>query len=175
MAPGSSKIFYENQTVRLIANRKIPEIKTHGITINETQTETEFETFFWVARELVRASFARYAEEPLTQEDWTQVHFKERLNPAGPPTSLPDDFYARAYQSIGQQRQSDNTNERQLNRSTARYREVLESRIGRITRIATSEAVSPPRTLEPEETNLYEEVHRIIGSWREEMRELGEE
>lgn len=175
MAPGSSKVFYENQTVRLMSNRKIPEIKTPGITIKEIDAEKEFETFFWVARELVRASYARYSEEPLSQSDWTQVHFKERLNPAGPPTSLIDDFYPRVYQSIKQSKEDDDISERQLNRTKARFREVLESRIGRIARIATSEAETHPRTLEPEEIKLYQEVHRFIGNWREEMRELGEE
>ena len=174
MSPGSSKLYYENHTVRLIANKKIPEISTPGITIKGIEAEKEFETMFWVARELVRTSLARYSEEPLSQSDWTQVHFKERLNPAGPPSKLIDDFYPRAYQSFSQSREEEKS-ERQLNRTKARFREVLESRISRIARIAASKATEAPRTLEPEEMKLYEEVHQLIGNFRERIREFGEE
>jgi hypothetical protein len=175
MSPGSSTLYYENRTVRLIANRKIPEISTPGITIKEIEAEKEFETMFWVARELVRNSLARYSEEALSQNDWTQVHFKERLNPAGPPSKLIDDFYPRVYQSFSQSRENEEISERQLNRTKARFREVLESRISRIARIAASKATEAPRTLEPEEMKLYEEVHQIIGNFRERIREFGEE
>jgi DNA replication initiation complex subunit (GINS family) len=52
------------------------------------------------------------------------------------------------------------------------YRDILESRISKIVRLASAEAVVKPSTLQPEESVLYSELHSIISSWREEMRKL---
>jgi len=55
-----------------------------------------------------------------------------------------------------------------------RFKEILESRIGRIARMASAEADSPTSALQKEEEQLYDVVHRLILAWREEQRELGE-
>jgi len=55
----------------------------------------------------------------------------------------------------------------------ARFREILESRIGRIARMASAEADSPTSLLQKEEEQLYEMVHRLILAWREDLRGLG--
>jgi DNA replication initiation complex subunit (GINS family) len=57
----------------------------------------------------------------------------------------------------------------------ARFRDILESRINRITRQATAQADSPTRVLQPSEAALYTDVHRITSKWRDSMLELGEE
>ena len=54
------------------------------------------------------------------------------------------------------------------------YREILESRIGRITRLASSEAVSSTSALSKDEADLYINVHRVVTAWRDRMRALGE-
>ena len=61
-----------------------------------------------------------------------------------------------------------------LSRMRARFKEILESRIGRIARMASAEADSPISSLQKEEEQLYDMVHRLILAWREEQRELGE-
>ncbi len=54
------------------------------------------------------------------------------------------------------------------------YRDILESRIGRITRLASSEAVSSTSALSKDEADLYGNVHRVVTAWRDRMRALGE-
>jgi DNA replication initiation complex subunit (GINS family) len=56
-----------------------------------------------------------------------------------------------------------------------RYRDIVESRIAKITRLASAEAKADSRNLQPEEAALYDELHKIIERWRSEMRELGGE
>jgi DNA replication initiation complex subunit (GINS family) len=56
----------------------------------------------------------------------------------------------------------------------ARYRDILESRVGKIIRLASAEAPQPPKGLQPEEAQLYEEAQRTISGWRAEMRRVGE-
>ncbi|MBN2336515.1 hypothetical protein JXL21_13235 [Candidatus Bathyarchaeota archaeon] len=165
---------YDNAEVRLRAVKNIPRIQTPGITVPEVQEGHEFTTWFWVGRELVNAGLADYSEDPVSPTEWTQVHFKERINPAGPPSPLPEDFYARAYQSFVQAR-DDDEKRAQINRMRARYREIIESRIGRVMRLASSEAVSSTSALEKTEADLYRDVNRITSDWRDTMRSLGEE
>jgi DNA replication initiation complex subunit (GINS family) len=114
-------------------------------------------------------------EEGLTAEEWTQTHFKERFNPGGSPSPLPKDFYPHAYVSLAlaaKGAEGDPAKQEQLNRLHARFREILESRVGKVTRIATTETSPQPGVLQPEEQALYEELEHVIGEWRREMRRL---
>jgi hypothetical protein len=165
---------YENAEVKLRALKKLPRIQTPGMDLTEVEEGHEFVTWFWVAQELVEAGLAEYSEEAVTQTEWTQVHFKERINPAGPPSPLPEDFYERAYQSFSQVR-GDPEKAAQLNRMRARYREIIESRIGRVMRLASSGALSSASALSKDETDLYENINRIVTAWRDRMRALGED
>jgi hypothetical protein len=172
----SSKVAHLNYETRQItcrAAKKIPAINTLGVSIPAIEEGREFTTWFWAANELVEAGLAQYSEDPLSQTEWTQVHFKERLNPAGPPGPLPDNFYARAYQSFNLAK-LDKEKASGLSRMRARFRDILESRIGRIARMASAEADSPISPLQKEEEQLYDMVHRLILAWREELRGLGE-
>jgi len=165
---------YENAEVKLRALKKLPRIQTPGIDLPEVQEGYEFVTWFWVAQELVEAGLAEYSEGAVSPTEWTQVHFKERINPAGPPSPLPEEFYERVYQSFSQVR-GDPEKAAQLNRMRARYWEILESRIGRIMRMASSEAVSSTSALSKDEADLYENINRIVTAWRDRMRALGAE
>ncbi len=165
---------HENNIVRCKALRNIPEVIIVGYKFDAVQENYEFNTYYWVARQLIQNGLAELVDETLTTNEWTQIHFKERINPAGPPGPLPDDFYEKAYQSFTSARDN-NEPDNLKNRMKARFRDILESRINRITRQATAQADSPIRVLQQSETALYNEVHRIVSEWRDTMQELGEE
>ena len=173
MSSRSPSLDYDNNFVRCKTVRNIPEIETVGFKLEAVEANREFTTFYWVARELAKNGLVEYVDEILDNNEWTQIHFKERINPAGPPSTLPDEFYPKAYQSFTTD--EDLNIDINLNRTRARFKDILESRINRITRMAAAEAVSPTRVLQPEEISLYDRVHRIVSDWRESMREIGEE
>ena len=173
MSSRSPSLNYENNIVRCKALRNIPDIETVGFKLEAIEENREFKTFYWVARELMRNGLIEYVDEVLDNNGWTQIHFKERINPAGPPSPLPEEFYSKAYQSFSSAEDSNNLTN--LNRTRARYKDILESRINRITRLASAEADSPTRVLQSEELSLYDKVHRIVNEWRDIMREIGEE
>jgi len=173
MSSKVARLDYETRQIVCRAAKKIPAINTPGISITSVEEGHEFTTWFWAAKELVEAGLAEYSGDPLSQTEWTQVHFKERLNPAGPPGPLPDDFYARAYQSFNLIK-LDKDKASSLSRMRARFKEILESRIGRIARMASAEADSPTSSLQKEEEQLYDIVHGLILAWREDLRGLGE-
>jgi hypothetical protein len=173
MSSSSPSLIYENHVIRCRVRKTIPRIETHGLELKELTTGQEFEVYFWVAEILVNAGYAEYSEEALSNNEWTQIHFKERLNPAAPPSQLIDDFYARAYISF-KQREDVEEKKSSLNRMKARYRDVVESRISRITRLASAESLSSIRALQPEESRLYDALRGTIAKWRSETTDLGE-
>lgn len=166
-----------NTQVRLVSTRKIPQTEGVGITISSKEPGEEFELPFWLAQDIVNSGLARFVDEGISSEEWTQIHFRERFNPLGPLTSLPEDFYKRAHISLIQARQDatrDEAKREALNRLKARYRDVIEARIGKVTRMAIADTTGGVRNLEPEESKLFRELKTIITQWRKGMRALGE-
>ncbi len=166
---------YENAPVKLVALRKTPKIETPGLTLDEVDERKEFSVPLWIAEILVESGLAKYGEEGLTAEEWTSTHFKERFNPGGPPSALPKDFYAKAYISLrlaAKAAEGDTAKTEQLNRLHARFREIVESRVGKVTRIATTESSPQPGILQPEEQRLYGELEHAISEWRREIRRV---
>lgn len=166
---------YENTPVKLVALRKIPKIETPGITIDEVEERKEFSTPFWIACIIVESGLAKWGEEGLTTEEWTSTHFKERFNPGGAPGALPKDFYSKAYvslQLLAKAANGDTVKTEQINRLHARFREIIDSRVGKVTRIATTETALQPGILQPEEQSLYMELERIVSGWRRDVRRM---
>ncbi len=60
----------------------------------------------------------------------------------------------------------------QINRLHARFREIIDSRVGKVTRIATTETALQPGILQPEEQILYQELEHIVTGWRRDIRRL---
>jgi hypothetical protein len=174
---GSGSDEYENRIVRVVTIRKIPKTETPGIVIEESEAGKELILPLWAARELADAGLVKLVDEGLTADEWTQIHFRERLNPTGPLAPLPEGFFQRAYTSLSssaREAAKDPARREQLNRVLARYRDILESRVGKIIRLASAEAPQTPKGLQPEEAQLYEDVQRTISGWRAEMRRVGE-
>jgi len=171
-----SLIEYENTPVKVVALRKTPKIETPGFVLDEVDERKEFSVPFWVASVLVETGLAKYGEEGLTAEEWTSTHFKERFNPGGPPGALSKDFYAKAYISLtlaAKAAEGDPAKVEQLNRLHARFREIIESRVNKVTRIATTETSPQPGILQTEEQILYQSLEHIIAEWRRDLRRLG--
>ncbi len=174
MSSRSPTLEYDNNIVRCRALRNIPEITLVGYKMMERKAGREFNTYYWIARHLVRNGLVELVDEIISTNEWTQIHFKERINPAGPPGLLLDDFYEKAYQSFTSARDLDNQ-PNMINRMRARFRDILASRINRITRLAAAHADSPTRVLQKPESALYDNIHRIVSEWRDSMLKIGEE
>ena len=166
---------YENQPTKLVALRKVPRVETPGLVIEDADEREEFTAPYWVGKLLVEAGLVKLGETGLTPDEWTQIHFKERFNPGGPPAALPRDFYARAYISLDlvvKEAVGDASKQEQINRIRARYREILESRVGKVTRLASTETSPQAGVLQPEEEALYHELESEIAAWRRDVRRL---
>lgn len=177
MTPSMEDLFFmfENMPVGLVATRNIPRIETSGILIEETEAGGELAVNLWVAWELIEAGLARFADDGVSNEEWMQIHFRELYQPHGRPSPLPERFYPRAYLTfsrLSKGAEGDATRMENLDRLRGRFRDILESRIGKVVRMATAEAAVSSVGLQSEEATLYGELHALISSWRREMRRL---
>jgi len=167
---------FENMPVRIVATRRIPRMETAGIIIEETEANRELTVNLWIARELMEAGLARFADGGVGNEEWTQIHYRERFQPLGKPSPLPERFYPRAYLTFSRlagEGGGDATRVDHLNRLRGMFRDITESRISRVVRLASAEAGAELGTFQPEEAALYGELHSLISSWRREIRRLG--
>ena len=168
---------FENMPVRIAETRKIPAIETRGIKIDETEAGGVLTVPVWVAFELVEAGLARLVDEGVSGEEWTQIHYRERFQPLGQPSPLPGSFYSKVYLTFLQEikrAKSSSVRAENLERMRGRFRDIIESRIGKVTRLASAEVEAPTRNLQPEEAALYKELFRIISEWRRSMKKLEE-
>lgn len=168
---------FENTPVRLVATRNIPRIETAGMVVGEAEAGKELVVDLWVAWELTEGGLARLADDGLSGDEWTQIHYRERFQPLGQVSPLPNNFYARAYitlSRLAREAGSDETRVSNLNRLRGMFRDVLESRIGKIMRLASSDSAPQLRDLQPEEAELCSELNMRISSWRKELRRLVE-
>ena len=168
---------FENMPVRITATRKIPAIETPGIKIDEIEAGGVLTVPVWVAFELVEAGLARLVDEGVSGEEWTQIHYRERFQPLGQPSPLPGSFYSKVYLTFLQEikrAKSGSVRAENLERMRGRFRDIIESRIGKVTRLASAEVGAQTRNLQPEEAALYKELFRIISEWRRSMKKLEE-
>ena len=166
----------DSMPVKLVTLKKIPRMELAGAVVEETDPNKEMTARLWIAWELVEASLARFADGTITAEEWTQIHYRERFQPLGQLSALPDGFYSRSFYTLSRlARETGNDAGRlsHLNRIRGMFRDIIESRIGKITRLSSSEAAAPPKDLQPEEAMLFGELSRFISSWRSEVRKLG--
>ncbi len=168
---------FVNKPVRLVATRKISRIETAGLIVEEVEAGGDLSINLWLAWELMEAGLARLADDGISGEEWTQIHYRERFQPIGQLSPLPDSFYSRVHLTFNREKKrgsNDPSRLSQLDRMQGMFRDIIESRIVKIVRMASAEAVSSSRSLQPEEAALYRDLQALISSWRKALRRLGE-
>ena len=166
---------FENASVKIIANKKIERLEMAGIIIDETEPDREITVRLWLARELVASGLARFSNGIISTEELTQIHYRERFQPLGQLSLLPEDFYKKMYLTLSflSAESPDSSRAGFVNRLKGMFRDVLERRMVKILRLASSEASLSSKELQPEEQSIYDELVKIISSWRSQMKKIG--
>jgi len=166
---------FENTLVKIITDGKIERLETAGITINEAEANREVKVRLWLARELVAAGLARFSNGTISVEELTQIHYRERFQPLGQLSSLPEEFYKKMYLTLSSLSAEASTSMRVelANRLRGMFRDILESRIVKILRLASLNAPPSSKELQPEEQVIYNELSKLISSWRGQMKRMG--
>ena len=86
---------FENSLIKIVALKQLSEIKLVGLKVGPFEEGNEYEVRFWIAQELSKAGIARIKEAHLSGVTLYRIQWKERLQPIGEFSTLPQDFYPR--------------------------------------------------------------------------------
>lgn len=172
---------YENSIVRVIADRNGPEIKLGGITVGPFEEGNEYEVRTWIANELEKTRIARRREdERLDSAKLYKIQWKERAQTAGQIIRPAENFYPelrRYIKEVKEESKYSPEKMREYERAMQLTQDIVNSRLKKIIMLATTPNQSDHvlRNFTDEEKFLYDQLTKLIHSWRSKITELSEE
>lgn len=170
---------FENTPVRIIVNRKCPEIELAGLKIGPFHEGKEYEVRFWIAEELEKAGIARLREEEMLDAmKLHKIHWKERVQSVKQISSLQEDFYPRLRRYLSSLREDavkKPEKMKEYERASGLSRDIVDCRLKKIISLSSASAQTEQflKSMTREERAIYERLHEIISSWRNKILKLG--
>ncbi len=171
---------FENSLVKIVANRNCAEIKLAGLQIGPFEEGNEYETYFWAAEELEKSGIVHFREdECLSPAKLNKIQWTERVQTPGQISELPINFYPKLRRCMRRMKQdAGRSPERMLEYGKTRQltRDVVNSRLKKIISISSAPAQTEHllKNLAEEERFLYDKLHALIKSWKENILETEE-
>jgi hypothetical protein len=174
---------FENSLTRIVANRNCPETKLAGLSVGPFEEGNEYETYYWVARELEKSGTAHFrGDETFGLARVSKIQWTERVQTAGQISKLPDDFYPKLRRCLSDlKKDSAKSPEKMLEHEKTKHlaRDIVNSRMKKIVSMASAPAQTEQafRNFTIEERFLYDQLYKLINGWRmqilqyEEVRE----
>ena len=163
---------FENEKVKVIANRNHPEIKLAGLTIGPFEEAKEYEIMYWAAKELEKMGIVKFREEErLDLIKLYKIHWKERAQTSRTIAQLPESFYPklrRFLEELKRKAVKDPEKMRDYEKAIRIAKDIVNCRLRKIVLLAST-ATKTNQFLEKlteEEKILYRQISRIIKSWR---------
>lgn len=164
---------YENQPIKIIANRNHPEIELTGTKIGPFEEGREYDVKYWIAHELERAGIAHIRpEEQLDLRKLNNIHWKESgIVHAKQLSSLEADFYPKLRRYLANLRRNSigNTEKSFEYQKAARMaQDIVNCRLQKIVSLASSpdQTNQIQKDMATEERILYESLHNFIHEWK---------
>ncbi|MCX8153216.1 MAG: hypothetical protein N3E52_02140 [Candidatus Bathyarchaeota archaeon] len=163
---------FENILVKIIADRNYPEIQLAGLSVGPFEEGNEYEVYYWVAYELVKAGIAHFREDDcLDATKLYKVQWKERVQVAGQISELSEDFYPRLRRYLADikseiAKHPEKVQEYEKAKHSAW--DIVNSRLKKIVALSSS----PPqpdqiqKKLTCEERLIYSQLSKIINAWK---------
>ncbi len=168
----SLDFMFENEKVKVIANRNHPEIKLVGITVGPFEEAKEYEVMYWIARELERMGIAKFREEEkLDLIKLHKIHWKERAQTSRTIAQLPENFYPklrRFLEELKRKAVKDPEKMRDYEKAVRIAKDIVNCRMRKIVLLASTAAKTNQflEKLTEEERILYDQISSIISGWR---------
>lgn len=168
---------YENSLVKVIANRNCPEIKLGGLVVGPFEEGNQYEVYYWVARELEKFGVIRFPNELLLDASKLyKIHWKERIQPFGQVSELPDNFYPQLRRYLlNLKKEASKNPEKMIEYKKARNiaLDILTLRMKKLVTAASAQTATRDllKNFTEEERILYERISSIIRRWKNEMLE----
>ncbi len=176
---GKLDFSFENSPVKIIANRKCPEIKLAGLNVGPFEEGNEYEVSYWVAQELEKSGIARFREERLDTAKLYKIQWVERAQTAGQISKLPENFYPKLRRYLAELKEEVAKNPekiREYEKVKHLTRDVVISRLKKIVSLASAPAQTEQilKNFTKEERFLYEQLYKLIHEWQTQILEYGE-
>jgi hypothetical protein len=171
---------FQNTPTKIIVNRNSSKIELAGITIGPFEEGQEYEISFWIAQELVKAGLARFKEEEtLDSVKVHKIYWKERIQPIGQVTPLPENFYPKLRRFIAKLKNEaiKNPEKRvEYEKILGISHDIVNCRLRKIVSLACAQVKNSDiiRNLTKEEQALYEQLYKLSNEWRENILAKGE-
>jgi len=168
---------FENSLVKIIANRNCPEIKLVGLTVGPFDEGSEYEVYFWVAKELASNGMVHFREDHiLDATKLFKVQWKEGVQIPGQISELPGDFYPKLRRFISDlkvQASKQSEKYQEYDRAKQLARDIVNSRLKKIVAISSAPAQSEQvlKKFTSEERLVYEQLVKIISEWKTKILE----
>ncbi len=170
----ASEVKYDNQTVKLIAVKDIPEIELAGETIGPIDENSYIEVKNWIADKFIENGLAKFAseEERLNIINLQKSQVKENMQSPRRFSTLPENFYPKLrkfLRRLKERTESDPMKIYELQKANKLAADIVSSRLSKILILSSAheEDENLLKNLSPEERVLYDKLHQTVNMWRE--------
>lgn len=162
---------YENLFVKVIADLDHPIINLAGLSLGPFKEGNEYEVHYWVANELAKQNIAHLLNEDLDSTKLYKIQWRERNQMAGQISRLPDEFYPKLRRYLSKSKDEVSLHPeklREYDKAKGLAWDIVNSRLKKIVALSSG----PNQTdlilkkLANEERYIYQELYRIINSWK---------
>jgi len=171
---------FEHSSVKIIANRSLPEISLAGLNVGPFEEGNEYEVQLWAAIELEKAGIARFREEQrLDAAAVYKIQWTERVQTAGQISRLPESFYPklrRYLKELKLEAAKKPEKMREYEKVVGSVQDVVNARLKKLVSLTSAPAQTEQvlKNFTGEERLLYERLRRLIHEWRTRILEYEE-
>ena len=163
---------FQNEPVKIIANKNYPEIKLAGIRVGPFEESKEYEVMYWIAEELEKMGIAKFREEEkLDLIKLHKIHWKERAQTSRRIAALPENFYPKLRRFLAELKSKAVKNPekmRDYEKAIRISKDIVNCRLRKIVALASTTAKTDQflNNLTVEEKTLYRQVNETINAWK---------
>ena len=174
---GTLDFCFENSPVKIVANRNFAELKLAGLTVGPFDEGNEYEVYYWIAKELAASGIVHLREdEVLDASKIFKVQWKEGVQIPGQISDVPDDFYPKLRRYLAQVKEEIVKHPEKLQEyEKAKHlaRDIINSRLKKIVALSSAPTQTEQllKKLTSEEKLIYEQLGKIITTWKTQILE----
>jgi hypothetical protein len=165
---------FENQRIKVIANRNHPEIKLAGLAVGPFQEGNEYNLYHWTAEELAEQGIIHFREEDILDAGKLyKAQWKERVQAPGQISDLPEDFYPKLRRYLTDlkdqiTKQPEPLKVQEHEKIKHLSNDIVNSRLKKIITLSSGPTQTDQITkkLTTEEKQIYTQLCKIINEWR---------